>query len=99
MADIFLHDTYIVWNWALSLILLLAVIVLVLGRCRAHQVSVLSIRTDTFRSWPIVSIAGLMGMAASARETGFNRVGGLTAIAIIASATIEERNAVCSRFA
>lgn len=55
--------------------------------------------TDTFWSWPIVSIAGLMGMAASARETGFNRVGGLTAIAIIASATIEERSAVCSRFA
>ena len=31
MADIFLHDTYIVWSWTLSLILLLAVIVLVLG--------------------------------------------------------------------
>ena len=31
MADIMLHDTYIVWNWALNLILLLAVIVLVLG--------------------------------------------------------------------
>ena len=31
MADIMLHDTYIVWNWVLSLILLLAVIVLVLG--------------------------------------------------------------------
>jgi len=31
MADIMLHDTYIVSNWALSLIVLLAVIVLVLG--------------------------------------------------------------------
>ena len=31
MADIMLHDTYIVWNWALSLIVLLAVIVLILG--------------------------------------------------------------------
>jgi hypothetical protein len=31
MADIMLHDTYIVWNWALSLIVLLAIIVLVLG--------------------------------------------------------------------
>jgi hypothetical protein len=31
MADIMLHDTYIVWNWALRLILLLAVIVLILG--------------------------------------------------------------------
>ena len=31
MADIMLHDTYIVWNWALSLFLLLALIVLILG--------------------------------------------------------------------
>jgi hypothetical protein len=31
MADTALHDTYIVWNWALGLILLVAVIVLVLG--------------------------------------------------------------------
>jgi len=31
MADITIHDTYFVWNWVLSLILLLAVIVLVLG--------------------------------------------------------------------
>jgi hypothetical protein len=31
IADMMLHDTYIVWNWALSLILLLTVIVLILG--------------------------------------------------------------------
>ena len=31
MPDIVLHDTYIVWNWTLSLFLLLALIVLVLG--------------------------------------------------------------------
>jgi hypothetical protein len=31
MADMMLHDTYIVWNWTLSLILLLAVVVLILG--------------------------------------------------------------------
>jgi len=31
MADIMLHDTYIVWNWALSLTVPLAVIVLILG--------------------------------------------------------------------
>ena len=31
MADLVLHDTYIVWNWALDLILLLALIVLILG--------------------------------------------------------------------
>jgi hypothetical protein len=31
VADLVLHDTYIVWNWALDLILLLALIVLILG--------------------------------------------------------------------
>jgi hypothetical protein len=31
MADIVLHDTYIVWSWGLGFILLLAVIVLILG--------------------------------------------------------------------
>ena len=31
MGDIVLHDTYIVWNWALSLILVLTVVVLILG--------------------------------------------------------------------
>jgi hypothetical protein len=31
MADIALHDTYIVWNWALASIPPLAVFVLVLG--------------------------------------------------------------------
>ena len=31
MPDIVLHDTYIVWNWALGLILPLALIVLILG--------------------------------------------------------------------
>jgi len=31
MAGMMLHDTYIVWSWALSLILLLVVVVLILG--------------------------------------------------------------------
>ena len=31
MADLVLHDTYIVWNCAPDLILLLALIVLILG--------------------------------------------------------------------
>lgn len=31
MADIVLHDTYIVWNWGLGFVLLLVVIVLILG--------------------------------------------------------------------
>jgi hypothetical protein len=31
MADIVLHEWYIVWNWAFGLILLLVVIVLILG--------------------------------------------------------------------
>jgi hypothetical protein len=31
VPDIVLHDTYIVWNWTLSLLLLLALTVLILG--------------------------------------------------------------------
>lgn len=31
MPDIVLHDTYVVWNWALSLVLLPAIVVLILG--------------------------------------------------------------------
>jgi hypothetical protein len=31
MADIVLHDAYIVWNWGLGFVLLLVVIVLILA--------------------------------------------------------------------
>jgi hypothetical protein len=31
VADMVFHDTYVVWNWALSLFLVLALIVLILG--------------------------------------------------------------------
>ena len=31
MSDIVLHDTYIVWNWAFGLLLLLIGFVLILG--------------------------------------------------------------------
>jgi hypothetical protein len=31
MSDVVLHDTYIVWNWPLNLVLVLIVFVLILG--------------------------------------------------------------------
>ena len=31
MADVVLHDTYFVWNWALGVIFLLVVMVLILS--------------------------------------------------------------------
>lgn len=31
MPDVALHDTYIVWHWALGAVLALAVVVLILG--------------------------------------------------------------------